>query len=587
MDEILEKENMGQKKAWTNSLIIIERVVYLLLTIFSLVITYYKPTWVIENTYTTVSLVGIIFYHFFLSNKIEAFCIHGRRYKEKDYCSINTTDKILEIMVDRRNDLWVIAIWLLYMSIMALLKVFDISLPWSLFLAGIFALLFLNNIFKYEFCIIRWIVYRKQINCCNDCHINGWDDFLIFSVLLFMPLMIKTMPWYNVLLVVVINILSLIHLISWEIGLYETPERYLPKTNDNLRCKNCKKGNCNGQERGKFNEKYSKGKYIGQRKEIKQSFERHYIIIGIIRAVIILLGLYFASGKTYFMKYYAFMIIFGFEMATWPTIYEWVKRKYRNLYEENIDKLIKFEKNNCNVFINEMFTLYNIKNIIIYVVALLFFWGLVFGFIAQDRIVLPDVDLWRKILFVFLFIINLITGCRAFVIFYNAFGQLKQIVQQEIKIDDYTEAYQYFKNIKLYTQRGILIIAIVFFTIIIGIMTGPLEESANLSKILISVLLLISLCPIILLVGAKYYLQHLWDRIKKQCIRKFDEHAITEISSKCKESIDYKAIREYVETKNIIEESISKKKDYSIVGIIGTFSLTIAELLTIFFGIVN
>ena len=185
-----------------------------------------------------------------MSNKIEAFCIYGRRYKEKDYCSIDTADEILEITVDRRNDLWIIAIWLLYMSIMALLKVFNISLPWSLFWAGIFALLFLNNIFKYEFCIIRWLVYRKQINCCNDCHINGWDDFLIFSVLLFMPLMIKTMPWYNVLLVFVINVLSLIHLINWEVGLYETPERYLPKTNDNLRCKNCKKGNCNGQEKG-------------------------------------------------------------------------------------------------------------------------------------------------------------------------------------------------------------------------------------------------------------------------------------------------------------------------------------------------
>ena len=47
-------------------------------------------------------------------------------------------------------------------------------------------LMLLDNIFKYEFCIIH-LFTCETVKCCSDCHLAAWDDILIFSALIFVP----------------------------------------------------------------------------------------------------------------------------------------------------------------------------------------------------------------------------------------------------------------------------------------------------------------------------------------------------------------------------------------------------------------
>lgn len=70
--------------------------------------------------------------------------------------------------------------------------------------------------------------------CCARCYIYNWDYIMMFTPLIF----VRT--FYTHTLVG----LALIVLIQWEIRLRVTPQRFNPKMNDALACKNCTEKLC-------------------------------------------------------------------------------------------------------------------------------------------------------------------------------------------------------------------------------------------------------------------------------------------------------------------------------------------------------
>ncbi len=129
-------------------------------------------------------------------------------------------------------------------------RTFAVAAAWLGLNAAIGALYFTNIIDKgililialaYGACDMICILFFcpfqtwfMKNRCCTDCRIYNWDFAMMFTPLIFIP---DVYTW-------TLLGLSLILLLRWEITLRLHPERFSTKTNENLRCANCKEKLC-------------------------------------------------------------------------------------------------------------------------------------------------------------------------------------------------------------------------------------------------------------------------------------------------------------------------------------------------------
>lgn len=256
-----------------------------------------------DNEIIFITLIFILIYHFGLYDFLEIDMIYSFRYRKKYFSPVNNENKIGKtINIKRKNDKIVLGIFLLFISVSIILTL-NGCLNKKLIMLGVCLLLFLNNVFKYDICLIKELLYSSQINCCMDCHINGWDNLLIFSVLGCM-ILLKDVCLLNKIVVFLIIFLSIIHFILWELNLNYRPERYFPYSNTKLTCANCKKPFCTGTKYYKFknSEKY-KVKNSTSTKDLNiilKLREEHYVFLSLLFAVFCLTVTFFLLGKEFF-----------------------------------------------------------------------------------------------------------------------------------------------------------------------------------------------------------------------------------------------------------------------------------------------
>lgn len=77
-------------------------------------------------------------------------------------------------------------------------------------------------------------VWFMKNRCCARCYIYNWDYIMMFTPLIF----VKSLYTYSLVG------LAMLVLIQWEIRLRVTPDRFNPKMNDTLACKNCTEKLC-------------------------------------------------------------------------------------------------------------------------------------------------------------------------------------------------------------------------------------------------------------------------------------------------------------------------------------------------------
>ena len=199
-----------------------------------------------------VTLATILGYHFFAYFKFpELNGIYGYRYKKRFFRPVSDGVEINKKEIGREKDIIVVVIFLLYITIALVCSKYNL-IDEHIIMTGLCILLALNSYFKYKSCWIRKLIFRNRINCCMDCHINGWDNLLIFAVLgcLYFKAGISNI---NKILISIILLLSVIHYVRWEYNLRYKSERYFPVTNQTLSCKNCPKNKtCNGELQHKF-----------------------------------------------------------------------------------------------------------------------------------------------------------------------------------------------------------------------------------------------------------------------------------------------------------------------------------------------
>jgi len=76
-----------------------------------------------------------------------------------------------------------------------------------------------------------WLLKNR---CCSTCRIYNWDYAMMFTPLFFVA---KSYTWS-------LLALSIALLIRWEVTFYRHPERFSPKTNRYLSCRNCSEKLC-------------------------------------------------------------------------------------------------------------------------------------------------------------------------------------------------------------------------------------------------------------------------------------------------------------------------------------------------------
>ncbi len=172
-------------------------------------------------------LIQQILYETLLKDMDGAF--HYKRLKSE---YIPKTDGII------RKRKGVIAVALIYgicVILCTILKIWGI-ITWPMFFIGAAFILWLNQFFIYKQCWLRMYV-MKEVHCCAECSINGWDYILITTGLLFAPV---TIIWVQITLVVT-WLIAVFLWIHWEFVYHRYPERFSKYSNTRLSCKYCKK----------------------------------------------------------------------------------------------------------------------------------------------------------------------------------------------------------------------------------------------------------------------------------------------------------------------------------------------------------
>ncbi|EHI59636.1 hypothetical protein HMPREF9473_02365 [ [Hungatella hathewayi WAL-18680] len=541
----------------------IERYIYFALSFMILILPEIRAYDTVEkNQIITILLTAIILYHFIISrcrNRVNT--IHSNRVFKKFYLPIQSERKLDKLKVDRSGDNIVIIIYFIYMFTCVILCKFQILISWNLILFWMLFLLGLNNVFKYKKCLIKEWVY-KDTNCCMDCHINGWDDVLIFSILPCVLFVGEQIFAVNKILILIISIMALTGLVCWEGHLYFFPYRFFPQTNGTLACKNCIKTDCVGRMKYKFSPGNSvpTAEIAFPDKTLKGLYNSHYVVAVLLLSTILTLIELFLVGEDYFFRYYITFLVIGFEMNAWRLIYVWIRDKYNLLFHNHIDKIIEWDRlygdtseEIYNHFNKGMFEISSIRNIIIYTGALLFWLVLFLDIIIEDRLNLPEnIGIGRMAAVFILMAYSLTVGCRAFVIFYNSYKQLSYISKLPVKENYYKNGFLHINEIKKFCNQGILIISLICLTLILAVVESPIEYSDNFKVFTFTALGLVALCPVIIYIGVQYYLKNIVDKMKEETIRDYNERVLGPILGNIGDVGNEKTVKEKIEFRNYL-----------------------------------
>ena len=514
-----------------------ERCVYFLTAVLFLII----PEFVsfnndFINKLLTVTLILILIYHFVICrletpvNTIFSNRMFKRYYKKANYKRTYRLKKI-----DRKGDSIVLTIYFLYVFAIAICVYFNWLVAWNSLMFGVLFLLGLNNVFKYKVCLIKHWIY-KDTNCCLDCHINGWDDILIFSALPFIILVYKSLSWINCALIIAISVGAIVNLILWEGGLYFFPERYFPETNAQLRCEHCNKKICVGRKKYKYESKHMKAQGIirpkWRKRTVKDLIRDHYVAFTLILNSILLVVIFFLTGKEYFFNYYIFIII-TCTIVSWSIIYKWIERKYKELFYNHIDPIIVWNKRFgdtsneiYSTFAEGMFQINSIRNVIIYTGAMVFWLVFLYDIVVEGRMDFPEnVETVRHLIVILILAYNLMVGCRAFVIFYNAYRQFVYIASLPVKTDYASDGYIHLQQIRKFCSTAVLIISLVCMLAAIAITYAPIQYIAHFRIFTISALSLVALCPIVIYIAVQNNLSIISNKMKIKTLKIYDKRA--------------------------------------------------------------
>lgn len=516
---------------------LIERCVYFsAAALFLIVPAYFSFSNDMVNKLLTITLILIFVYHFVISRmKTPVNTIYSNRMFKRYYKKVNYNTTYRPAKVKRKGDNIVLTIYFMYVFAVAICAHFHWLVTWNSLMFGVLFLLGLNNIFKYKVCLIKLWVY-KDTNCCLDCHINGWDDMLIFSILPFMILTYSPLSWINWALIVVISASAVVNLILWEGGLYFFPERYFPETNAQLRCENCNKKLCVGREKHKYESEHMKTQGStgpGWRsRSVGALFRDHYVAFTLVLNGLLLATIFFLTGKKYFFDYYIFIII-TCTIVSWSIIYKWVERTYKKLFYEHIDPIVVWNDrfgNESNkiyaTFAEGMFQINSIRNVIIYTGAMTFWIIFLYDIVVEGRMDLPEnVGTVRQLIVILIMAYNLMVGCRAFVIFYNAYRQLVYIASLPVRTDYASDGYIHIQQIRKFCSMAILIISLVCMLAVIAVTYGPIQYTDHFRIFTISALCLVALCPIVIYIVVQNNLAIISNKMKVKTLKIYDKKA--------------------------------------------------------------
>lgn len=141
----------------------------------------------------------------------------------------------------------VLALWLAIIAVIGMLWFKSILTPKELLLLS--AVCYVCDVF----CVLYWCPLQSLImknRCCITCRIFNWDSLMIFSPLLFLG------GFFSLSLI----FLSLIVFISWEIRVFQYPERFWDGANEALRCSHCQEKLCQVKTKTELQVKVAGGK---------------------------------------------------------------------------------------------------------------------------------------------------------------------------------------------------------------------------------------------------------------------------------------------------------------------------------------
>ena len=526
---------------------LLERCVYFSAALLFLIIpTFFSLNNESINTLLTITLVAIFIYHFIVSRlQTPVNTIYSNRMFKRFYKQVHYEETCMQAKVNRKGDNVVLTVYFMYVFAVAVCAYFHWLVTWNSLMFGVLFLLGLNNVFKYKVCLIKLWIY-KNTNCCMDCHINGWDDMLIFSILPFMVWVYSPLSWINYVLIAAISASALITLVLWEGGLYFFPERFFPETNAQLCCENCCKEKCVGREKRKYQLSYLKTKSISgptwRKRTILSLFQDHYVAFTLILNGLLLIFIFFLVGKDYFFNYYVFILI-TCTIISWSIVYKWVERRYEKLFFNHINPIVKWDKRFGKSpeeiyasFAEGMFQIDSIRNIIIYTGAMAFWIIFLYDIVVEGRMELPKkVGTVRQLIVILILAYNLIIGCKAFVIFY--------IAHLPVKTDYSSDGYIHVQQIRKFCNTAILIISLVCMLAVIAVTYGPIRYTNHFRIFTISALSLVALCPIVIYIVVQNNLSKISNKMKVRTLEIYDQKA-----NACNNNID-----EETKLKNRIE----------------------------------
>ena len=146
----------------------------------------------------------------------------------RNYIKSGRTDIVIE---DNNGALLVLLVWVVFNGAFGALHMAGI-LDDGIMILLCSAFSVCDMICILFFCPFQtWFLKNK---CCSTCRIYNWDYAMMFTPLFFVQ---KTYTWS-------LLALSIALLVRWEVTFFRHPERFSERTNDYLRCQNCREKLC-------------------------------------------------------------------------------------------------------------------------------------------------------------------------------------------------------------------------------------------------------------------------------------------------------------------------------------------------------
>lgn len=565
---------------------LVERCVYFVMAVLCLLVPeFYSINNRLRNIIISTILLLIFIHHFIVCRLPTPFnTIHCNRMFKRYFNPVKGKNKKIRRKknINWKGDSVVLTIYFLYILTVAICSHLNWLISWNILLFGILFLLGLNNIFKYKICLIKLLAY-KNTNCCADCHINGWDDILIFSILPFLVVVCKPLCLFNYILIGIITLSSVVNLILWEGGQYLYPERFSPETNQSLSCENCKKEKCVGKKGHRF-DNLNFDASSGAMQTILSAYRDHYVATILALNVLLFIFILLLIGKGIFFDYYLTFIIMC-TIPSWCIVYKWMDKKYKKLFYNHIAPIVYWGKEHGNTldeifnsFRSGMFQINSLRNVLIYIGTVSFWLILLYDIIVEDRLAIRScLNNFQLLILVLIFAFNIMIACRAFVIFYNAYRQLTYIARLQIKSDYLEDGYVHIREIRRFCNTAVLIISLVSMLVVIAVIYGPIYYTSHFRIFTISALCLVALCPIIIYLVVRSDLNILSYNMKVKTFKVWKRGLTTFRPTKCKNEYMSDEI-DFIEKLFQMKEGPSLIKDYTAIF---TFLAGIVQLVLI------